>query len=329
MASSPPSRSRLRRLEIDLLVAPGRPVHVLPGLGEGGGIENDQIEDLFRFPQIFEDIGCEHRVLLRGKTVPDEVSAGDLVRGRRGLDGNDPPCPSAGGIDGKSAGVRKAVQDRRPPAEGADDLPVSPLIEEESRLLPGDQIDLEAKAVFRDLRRRRNLPRRGTDPVGKALQLAGTSLAPLVDPGRRDRLREETDQDLPPSLHPRRSDGHDEIAAVPVDDEAGHPVPLRIDQTVGVRFRRDDLPAQRTGPFDPPPPEIGVDPGGRIIGQKAEGDVAGVEKTEAEGPAAGVRRQNNVAGRGFPLHPGERPGEDPGVAVAERDSRPFFSMIRG
>jgi hypothetical protein len=39
-----------RRLKIDLLVAPGRPVHILPGFGEGGGIENDQIERLFCFP---------------------------------------------------------------------------------------------------------------------------------------------------------------------------------------------------------------------------------------------------------------------------------------
>ena len=252
-------------------------------------------------------------MLLRGITVPDEVSAGDLVRSRGGLNGNDPPCPPAGGIDGKSARVRKAVQDRGLPTESADNLPVSPLIEEEPRLLPGDQIDLEAKAVFRDLRRRRNLPRRSTDPVGKALQLAGTPLAPLVDPGRCDRLREEADQDLPPSLNPRRSDAEHKVAAVPVDDEAGHPIPLRIDKSISVRFRRDDLSPERDGPFDPPPPEIGVNPGGRIIGQKAEGDVAGVEKTEAEGPADAVRCKDNVAGRKIPFHPGERPGEDPGV----------------
>ena len=117
---------------------------------------------------------------------------------------------------------------------------------------------------------------------------------------------------------------NDQIAAVPVDDEAGHPVPFGIDQTVSVRFRRDDLFPERDGPFDPPPPEIGVNPGGRIIGQKAEGDVAGVEKTEAEGPADAVRRKNNVAGRGIPLHPGERPGENPGVAVAKRNITPLF-----
>ena len=166
-------------------------------------------------------------MLLRRKAVPDEVPAGDLIGRRRGLHGDDPTRPPAGGIDGKGPGVGKAVQDRRRPAEGADDLPVETLIEEESRLLPGEQIDLEAQAVFPDLHRLRDIPGRGTDPVGKPLQLPGAPLAPFVDPDRRQDLQQKSDHGLAPFLHPRRPDGHDQIAAVPVDrrDRASRPPP--------------------------------------------------------------------------------------------------------
>jgi hypothetical protein len=37
-----------RRLEIDLLVTPGRPTHILPRFGKSGRIEDDHIEGFFR-----------------------------------------------------------------------------------------------------------------------------------------------------------------------------------------------------------------------------------------------------------------------------------------
>ncbi len=320
----PPLAQTSRRLEVDLLVAPRRSVHLLPRLGERRGVKDDQIEHLLRFPQIREAIVREDRVLLGRTTVPGEVSAGDLVGRRGGIDGDDASRPPTGGINGKGAGVGEGVQNCGPPAEGADDLTVPALIEEKPRLLACNQIDLEAEAVFGDLRRDRNVARRRADPVRHPLELTGTPLAPFVDPRRSDRIGEMADESLPPFLHPRRPDAEHKKAAVTVDNEAGHPVPFCIDEAIGVRFRRNDLLPQGYGPIDPPTPEIGVDPGGRITGQKAEGDVAGVEKTEAEAPADAVRRKNDVAGRRISFHLGYGPGEDPGVAVAKRGLSPLL-----
>ena len=53
-----------RRLEIDLFVAPRRAGHILPGFGEGGRIEDDQIEALVSIPEIIEDISGDQGVLL-------------------------------------------------------------------------------------------------------------------------------------------------------------------------------------------------------------------------------------------------------------------------
>ena len=43
-----------------------------------------------------------------------------------------------------------------------------------------------------------------------------------------------------------------------VDDQAGHPVSLRVDQAIGVRFRGNDASPERQGPFDPAPHEVAV-----------------------------------------------------------------------
>ncbi len=70
-------------------------------------------------------------------------------------------------------------------------------------------------------------------------------------------------------------------------------------------------------PLDAPPPETGVDPGGGIIGQEAKSDVAPVEETEAERPAAGIRRKNDLSRLRLPFHRGQGPGEEPGVTMAK------------
>ncbi len=58
-------REASRRLEIDLFVAPRRAGDILPGFGEGGRIEDDQIEALVSIPEIIEDISGDQGVLLR------------------------------------------------------------------------------------------------------------------------------------------------------------------------------------------------------------------------------------------------------------------------
>jgi hypothetical protein len=88
-------------------------------------------------------------------------------------------------------------------------------------------------------------------------------------------------ENLPPFLNPGCPDAEYKKASVTVHNEAGHPVPFRVDEAISIRFGRNDLLPQGYGLIDPPPPKLGVDPGGRISSQKAEGDVAGVEKTEA------------------------------------------------
>ena len=154
--------------------------------------------------------------------------------------------------------------------------------------------------------------------------MPGASLAPFVYPDRRQDLQQKPDHCLPPFLHPRRPDGHDKPAAIGIADQTGHAIPLCVYQTKGVRIRRDDLTAQGKGPFYPPPPEAGVDPGGGIVGQEAEGDIAGTVKSEGKGPAGDIRRKNDVSGSGFPLHGCDGPGEEPGVTMTERDVATFF-----
>jgi hypothetical protein len=66
-------------LEVDFLVTPRRSGHILPGFCKGGRIEDDQIEGLLHLPKIIEDIGGHYGMLLRRKTVPDEVPVGDLI----------------------------------------------------------------------------------------------------------------------------------------------------------------------------------------------------------------------------------------------------------
>ena len=263
-------------------------------------------------------------MVVGGKAVHGEIPAGDLVGRRGGVDRDHPFRPSAGGINGKGAGVGEGVQNGNPPAEISNDLTVPALIEEEPRLLARNQIDLEAESVFGDLHRCRDVARRRAAPVGHPFELTGTPLAPFIDPLRSDLIKEMADEGLPPFLHPRRSDAEYEKVAVTVDNEAGHPVPFRIDQPIGVRFRRNHPLAQGHGLIDPPAPEIGVDPGGSVPGQQAKGDVAGVEKTEADAPADAVHRKNDVAGRRVSLQPGHGPGEDPRVAVAERCLPPLL-----
>jgi hypothetical protein len=108
-------------------------------------------------------------VLPWGKAVPDEVPGGDFVGCCRRLDGDDPTSPPSGSVDGEGPGIGKAVQDRRRPAKCADNLPIGTLIEEKSRLLTGEQIDLEAQAVFLDLYCLRDISGYWADPIGKPL----------------------------------------------------------------------------------------------------------------------------------------------------------------
>ena len=90
-----------------------------------------------------------------------------------------------------------------------------------------------------------------------------------------------------------------------------------------------DLLPQGKRPLDPPPPEIGVDPGAGIVGQEAERDVSPAEETEAERPATGVCRQDDLTRLRLPFYRGQGPGEEPGVAVAKSGVPSFFEYDPG
>ena len=252
------------------------------------------------------------------EAVSGEVPARNPVCLRRSLDGDNPSGPASAGIDGKGPGVGEAIQNGRSPAESADHLPVPALIEEKSRLLSGEQIDLKAQSVLQDRHHRWDFSRHQADPFGQPLLRTGASPAPLVNTGRFENFGQQIRQGSSPLLHPRRSDRINKIPAIAIADMTGHPVALGIDQPIGVRSRRNDLLPKGDGACDAPPPKTAVDFRCGIFGQQAKSDVAPVVETEAEGFSPGIDRKDHLPGHGLPFHPRQRPGKDPGVPAAER-----------
>ncbi len=53
------------RLQIDVLVAPGCPHHILSGLGKGRRVQDDQIKGIVRFPEILKNVRLNNGVLFR------------------------------------------------------------------------------------------------------------------------------------------------------------------------------------------------------------------------------------------------------------------------
>ncbi len=139
-------------LHIDFLVAAGGFGDISFGLGKRGRIENDQIETFPQIAQIVKDIPLDDRVVFRVAVVEAQMLRGRRAGGLGNVQRNYFFGPAPGGVNGKRAGVAKAVQHRPAPGQGTDSLPVDALVEEKAGFLAVNKIHVEPVAVFRHAR---------------------------------------------------------------------------------------------------------------------------------------------------------------------------------
>jgi len=298
--------------------------YIPAALGEGGGVEDNEVEALPGIPEKLKDILPNHGMRHGGKTVGQQMPARRLVGRLRRIHGNDPGRPAPGGIDGKGAGVGKTVQDRPAPDEGLDLPAVVPLIEEETRLLPALDVHLENEIVFPDGDGRRRFLAPGRFPaVRQALQPPRRAFAPFQNPpGGIDR-RQGGDELLPPLFHPGGADGHDQIIPVAIHHQAGDAVPFRIDQATGrIAGGQDSRPEGRRLP-EPCPPKIAVHPAICRTAEQPEGNIRpGVIKSQGQGFARRRAGQDDIAGAGTARCLRHRSGKQPRMAAPERSLPP-------
>ena len=222
---------------------------------------------------------------------------------------------AAQGVEGEATGIGEHVEDGTVFSQLAHHGATVALVEEEAGLLPIENVDLEEDAVL------------GGDDllVGLAVNPAAVQCDLFVIIGfdggfeanglrAGNELGEQFREGLAQTVHAHGVYLHDEVAAIDVDDEAGHPVALAVDEAVhgGLRVRQQDAFAEGDGVQQFPAPEVAVDVA-LLEAENAHGDGGGLVVPSGEVLALCVIYLHDVAVVYVFVFSGDGAGEDPRV----------------
>jgi len=189
--------------KIDLLVSAERSRHGLLGLGEGGGVEDDEIEvppPLFEPPELVKGVSPP-----KAATIREVVQLGILRRTRdrlrRDVDPFHRPRTGLGRVQAKPPRIAEAIQDLSAGSQRAHGQPVVPLIQKETGLLSRGDVHLKAEVRFLDGDDRVEEVSQNGFLQGETFQQAGRRIIPEEDPAGMEKLLDHWQQDSTEPLH--------------------------------------------------------------------------------------------------------------------------------
>ena len=215
-------------------------------LGEGGGIEDDQVVLAASLFEVAEGIVAEGLMTLVAGEVQFDVAVGELDGLRAAVDGMDELCPAPHGIKRESTGVTEHIQ--HPPAlgEALEQQAVVALVDEEARLLAAQPVDVEQQSVLH----RGIVVRAAVDEVAQRAVVGKSGfigahlarqrgLALIVDVGDAavHHLHQLAGDGIAADVHADAVGLHDGRLAIDVNDQSRQQVALAVHQAVGVVLR--------------------------------------------------------------------------------------------
>ena len=121
------------------------------------------------------------------------------------------------------------------------------LIQEETRLLPASQVDLQMSGAFPDPHSIRDLTVQHVDAPLQPLEHAHSPVIARQDGGWSEHLHEQLGDLVATSIHPLGERLHDQILSVPIDDQRRQSVGLGVHQPVGVSIDLERLAVRDRG----------------------------------------------------------------------------------
>ena len=286
----------LQGTQVDLFVSIQRGFHRVAVPGERGGIQNDQVKEVFLFDlgilgvfdQPVEGVGVDKGAA--GKAVEPGTVNGCVDRRFALVDANDFAGSGFGGMQCEAAQEAEAVQDTGTGGHIAHFLVVDLLIQIAAGLVAGIKVDLELELVQSDklVARGRGAVQGGMDHL-HPFKGTGRGVVLLQNSGRmKDLFEGFHDQGLA-LIHAQRGGLKHEDIFVLVNDESAEEIAFGVHDAEG-RGTRHGMTAHFQGVFDPFFEELGVE--GQLFppGEESDPDLRlGVEKPASNEVVSGVQ----------------------------------------
>ena len=258
---------QLHGLQVDFLVSPEGAFHRVAAFGEGGRIQDDEIEGMLflflQFRQIFEHIGF-HGLDLLSVSIEGEIFPGPLQGFPGDIHRCDAGSASFGRVQGKRTGVGEAVQHVFPGTDPGHRQPVVFLVQEIASLLAVHHVHPVFQAIFRDdghqvfFRQGAAGDIRDALALRQAFQFPDLHIIPFVDAfyifsHGPEQLQQQGEEHFLTLLHAQAQHlGHQHIVE-PVHGEPWEPVRFPEDQPAVLEIvsRHDGFPVVQ-GILEPP-----------------------------------------------------------------------------
>lgn len=217
----------LEGAEVNLFVAADGVLHALLGAGEGGRIEDDEVEPAVFFGgdllEVVEAVGGDEVDLESGG---GGILAGLFDGGLTDIDGSDGLGSGEGAGLGKAGLIGEAIEHVAALGESGDVAVVLELVEVEAGFLAFEEVGLKDHAVVANLEGRGRITVK--DGFGKfhALGPADGSIVSLNDGGGIEEVLQSLDNEVLSLEHGEGEGLDDEVVAVAIHDEAGKAVGL-------------------------------------------------------------------------------------------------------
>ena len=117
-------------------------------LGKCRRVENDEVVGFLHRIQEFEGIFSKGLMAIVIREVESDVCVHEVDSLLATVDGMNQLCSSSHSIDAEAARVTEHVQDATAFGILFDESAIIALVDEESRLLPSEPVDVESKAIF-------------------------------------------------------------------------------------------------------------------------------------------------------------------------------------
>ena len=121
-------------------------------------------------------------------------------------------------------------------------LAVLALIEKQPGLLPSSQIDLVLDRPFAHGHRVGNRAGQVRDRLLETFERAHLGIVAGEDAGRREQLLQQLRDRRQQPIHALRERLHDEVVAVPIDDERRQQIRLAVNESIGRRIELQRFP---------------------------------------------------------------------------------------
>lgn len=286
----------LQGSQVDLFVSIQRGIHRVTVPGERGGIQNDEVKEVFLFylgilgvfDQPVEGVGVDKGAA--GKAVEPGTVNGCVDRRFALVDANDFTGSGFGGMQREAAQEAEAVQDTGSGGHIAYFLVVDLLIQIAAGLVAGIKVDLELELVQSD-----KLVARGCGAVQggmdhlHAFKGTGRGIVLLQDGGRMKDLFEGFHNQGLALIHAQRGGLKYEDIFILVNDQSAEEIAFGVHDPEGGGTRHG-MAAHFQGGFDPVFEKLGVE--GQLFpsGEESDPDLRlGVEKPASNEVVSGVQ----------------------------------------